>query len=258
MDVCVTVCTSGRYVLVVAPRTIRRRTHSQRRHGARPSAVGHTFGQADFGAATISVYGQTVEETGTDTTSASGPVTVTLANKYAALRDLQVTAVQSGGTAVVTADAISLSTTLANTFQINATVSGARSPCQCGGALRGAVTAYTTSRPDGGQTGTPFSQSIRDNFEAIRQAMVIGGLGPRLRLLAQRHHVCHAGRVLLPRAVGSGDGGERHHRPVTAGDVVSHHQYMVVWRADEAKARDQHQRRQQLQQLDRPCWQLLR
>lgn len=40
------------------------------------------------------------------------------------------------------------------------------------------MTAYTTSRPDGGQTGTPFTQSIRDNFEAIRQAMVIGGLVP--------------------------------------------------------------------------------
>jgi hypothetical protein len=40
------------------------------------------------------------------------------------------------------------------------------------------VTAYTTSRPDGGQNGSPFSQSIRDNFEAIRQAMVIGGLVP--------------------------------------------------------------------------------
>lgn len=36
------------------------------------------------------------------------------------------TALQSAGTAVVNADAISLSTTLANTFQINATVSGTR------------------------------------------------------------------------------------------------------------------------------------
>jgi hypothetical protein len=51
---------------------------------------------------------------------------VTLANKYAAMRDLQITALQSAGTAVVNADAISLSTTLANTFQINATVSGTR------------------------------------------------------------------------------------------------------------------------------------
>ena len=87
---------------------------------------GDNFYEQDLGGATLQIYGATVEETGTDTTSASGPVTVTLANKYAALRDLQVTAVQSGGTAVVTADAISLSTTLTNTFQINATVSGAR------------------------------------------------------------------------------------------------------------------------------------
>jgi hypothetical protein len=93
----------------------------------------------DFGAATISVYGQTVEETDTITTSASGPVTVTLANKYAALRDLQVTAVQSGGTAVVTADAISLSTTLANTFQINATVSGARVAVPVRWSFKGAL-----------------------------------------------------------------------------------------------------------------------
>ena len=98
-----------------------------------------TVQQQDFGAATISVYGQTVEETGTDTTSASGAITVTLANKYAALRDLQVTAVQSGGTAVVTADAISLSTTLANTFQINATVSGARVAVPVRWSFKGAL-----------------------------------------------------------------------------------------------------------------------
>ena len=48
------------------------------------------------------------------------------------------------------------------------------------------MTAYTTSRPDGGQTGTPFTQSIRDNFEAIRQAMVIGGLFPRDDFLHKR------------------------------------------------------------------------
>ena len=98
-----------------------------------------TVQQQDFGAATISVYGQTVEETDTVTTSASGAITVTLANKYAALRDLQVTAVQSGGTAVVTADAISLSTTLANTFQINATVSGARVAVPVRWSFKGAL-----------------------------------------------------------------------------------------------------------------------
>jgi len=124
-----TVCTlTGRYVrMVVAPRDDPP-TYTFPDGGAvlGPAPWVYTFGQADFGAATISVYGQTVEETGSDTTSASGPVTVTLANRYAAMRDLQVTALQSVGTAVVNADAVSLSTVSANTFQINATVSGAR------------------------------------------------------------------------------------------------------------------------------------
>lgn len=37
------------------------------------------------------------------------------------------------------------------------------------------MTAYTTGRPSHSQTGEPFAQSIRDNFEAIRQAAVIAG-----------------------------------------------------------------------------------
>jgi len=119
---------AGRYVrMVVAPRDDPP-TYTLPDGGAVLGAApwGSQYAPADFSAATISVYGATVEETGTITTSASAAVTVTLANKYAALRDLQVTAVQSGGTAVVTADAPSLSITLANTFQINATVSGTR------------------------------------------------------------------------------------------------------------------------------------
>lgn len=137
-----TVCTlTGRYVrMVVAPRDDPP-TYTFPDGGTvlGPAPWVYTFGQADFGASTISVYGQTVEETDTATTSASGPVTVTLANKYAALRDLQVTAVQSGGTAVVTGDAISLSTTLANTFQINATVSGARVAVPVRWSFKGAL-----------------------------------------------------------------------------------------------------------------------
>jgi len=38
------------------------------------------------------------------------------------------------------------------------------------------MTAYTTGRPDGGQTGTPYTQSIRDNFEHLRQTMAAGGI----------------------------------------------------------------------------------
>lgn len=38
------------------------------------------------------------------------------------------------------------------------------------------MTAYTTGRPDAAQTGTPFTQSIRDNFENLRQSMAVGGL----------------------------------------------------------------------------------
>ena len=118
---------TGRYVRMVAfPRNIANPTFPDGGSTVSVPPYSTSVQNQDFGAATISIYGQTVEETDTVTTSASGPVTVTLAIKYAALRDLQVTAVQSGGTAVVTADAISLSPTLANTFQINATVSGTR------------------------------------------------------------------------------------------------------------------------------------
>ena len=109
----------GRYVRLVAfPRNIANPTFPDGETALSIPPYIATVQQQDFGAATISVYGQTVEETGTATTSASGPVTVTLANKYAALRDLQVTAMQSGGTAVVTADAISLSTTLTLTVPV--------------------------------------------------------------------------------------------------------------------------------------------
>jgi hypothetical protein len=118
---------TGRYVRMVAfPRNIANPTFPD---GGSTISIPPYFTSVqnqDFGSATIYVYGQTVEETDTVTTSASGPVTVTLANRYAAMRDLQVTALQSVGTAVVNADAVSLSTVSANTFQINATVSGAR------------------------------------------------------------------------------------------------------------------------------------
>ena len=117
------------------------------------------------------------------------------------------------------------------------------------------MTAYTTSRPDGGHTGTPFSQSIRDNFEAIRQAMVIGGLVPGTTSRITALTSATPGEFYYREQSAVVTAENDHHRPVTASDVVSHHQYMVVWRADETKARDQHQRRQQLQQLDRPCWQ---
>jgi len=40
------------------------------------------------------------------------------------------------------------------------------------------MTAYTTGRPTDAALGTAYAQSTRDNFEAIRQAMVIGGLVP--------------------------------------------------------------------------------
>lgn len=95
--------------------------------------------ELDFGTSTIGVYAPTVEETDTATTSVSGPITITLANKYAAIRDLQVTAIQAGGTAVVTADAISISTTLTNTFQINATSSGTRVAVPVRWSFKGAL-----------------------------------------------------------------------------------------------------------------------
>ena len=136
---------SGRYIRLVAWGTEGDPVLTFPDGGSGPSGGifgggGYTvFYPFDFGAATISVYGQTVEETGADTTSVSGPITVTLANKYAALRDLQVSAVQSGGTAVVTADAPSLSITLANTFQINATVSGTRVAVPVRWSFKGAL-----------------------------------------------------------------------------------------------------------------------
>lgn len=40
------------------------------------------------------------------------------------------------------------------------------------------MTAYTTGRPTDAALGTAYAQSTRDNFEALRQAMVIGGLVP--------------------------------------------------------------------------------
>jgi len=82
--------------------------------------------QQDLAGATLEVYGATLEETGEATSSASGPVTVTLAGHYAALRDLQVTPLQSAGTAVVTAGTPSLSLVADNTFEVNITVAGAR------------------------------------------------------------------------------------------------------------------------------------
>lgn len=95
--------------------------------------------EQDLGGATISVFGPTVEEADVVTTSASGPVTVTLAGTYAAQRDLQVTAIDGNGTAIVTANNVGPSPTAIHTFEINATVAGARVAVPVRWNFKGAV-----------------------------------------------------------------------------------------------------------------------
>jgi len=91
-----------------------------------PPVYSYPIIQQDLAGASLQFFGPTIEETDVVTTSASGPVTVTLSGHYAALRDLQVTALQSAGTAVATFDNVTLSLVADNTFEVNATVAGAR------------------------------------------------------------------------------------------------------------------------------------
>ena len=95
--------------------------------------------EQDLGGATISIFGPTVEEADTVTTSASGPVTVTLSGTYAAMRDLQATAVDGNGTVVVAVNNPGPSPTAIHTFEINATVAGARVAVPVRWNFKGAV-----------------------------------------------------------------------------------------------------------------------
>lgn len=40
------------------------------------------------------------------------------------------------------------------------------------------MTTFNTGKPDASATGTPFAQSIRDNFSALREALISGGSLP--------------------------------------------------------------------------------
>lgn len=86
-----------------------------------PSWMAQGYEGTDLGNARINIFAPTVEETGVVTTSASGPVTVTLANTYAAMRDVQATALSAAGTAVVTVDNVT-----STSFDVNATIAGTR------------------------------------------------------------------------------------------------------------------------------------
>lgn len=40
------------------------------------------------------------------------------------------------------------------------------------------MTNFTTGKPDAGATGTPYTQSIRDNLSALREMLIAGGSIP--------------------------------------------------------------------------------
>jgi len=104
-----------------------------------PPVYSYPIIQQDLAGASLQFFGPTIEETGKITTDGAGYARVTMEGHYSALRDLQVTAVQGIGTAVVTVTSPVLDLLLPNQFDIYTTVAGVGSSESVRWAFKGTI-----------------------------------------------------------------------------------------------------------------------